>query len=170
MEFSPSLVVALIIGLFAVVTVARAVRIVPQARARNVERLGSYHRTLTSGLNFVIPYIDRVHPALDLREQVVSFAPQPVVTEDNQVVEIGTVLHFQVTDPRAAAYEIADYLPAVEQLTVMTLRNVVGSMDLQRALTSRGSINSRLRGVLDDAIRRWGLRVHRVEIKAIDRR
>ncbi len=162
------LIVALLIALLAVLTVARAVRIVPQARARNVERLGRYYRTLKPGLNFVIPYIDRVYPTIDLREQVVSFQPQPVITEDNLVVEIDTVLYFQVTDPRSAAYEIASYLQAVEQLTVTTLRNVVGSMDLEKTLTSRDSINSQLRGVLDDATGRWGLRVNRVEIKAID--
>ena len=140
----------------------------PQARARNVERLGRYDRTLQPGLNFVIPYFDRVYPMIDLREQVVSFAPQPVITEDNLVVEIDTVLYFQVTDARAAAYEIANYLQAVEQLTVTTLRNVVGSMDLERTLTSRDTINSQLRGVLDEATGKWGLRVNRVEIKAID--
>jgi regulator of protease activity HflC (stomatin/prohibitin superfamily) len=162
------MIVGLLIALFAVVTVLRAIRIVPQARARNVERLGRYLRTLQPGLNFVIPYIDRVYPMIDLREQVVSFRPQPVITEDNLVVEIDTVLYFQVTDPRAAAYEIASYLQAVEQLTVTTLRNVVGSMDLERTLTSRDTINSQLRGVLDDATGKWGLRVNRVEIKAID--
>ncbi|MHA6629480.1 SPFH domain-containing protein [Pseudonocardia sichuanensis] len=162
------LVAGLLVALFVVVTVVRAVRIVPQARARNVERLGRYQRTLKPGLNFVIPYIDRVYPVIDLREQVVSFRPQPVITEDNLVVEIDTVLYFQVTDPRAAAYEIASYLQAVEQLTVTTLRNVVGSMDLEVTLTSRDRINSLLRGVLDEATGKWGLRVNRVEIKAID--
>ncbi|MFC4941932.1 SPFH domain-containing protein [Pseudonocardia sp. GCM10023141] len=168
MEFSPLLLAGLLVALLVIVTVVRAVRIVPQARARNVERLGRFHRTLTPGLSFVIPYIDRVYPALDLREQVVSFVPQPVITEDNLVVEIDTVLYFQVTDPRSAAYEIASYLQAVEQLTVTTLRNVVGSMDLERTLTSRDSINSQLRSVLDEATGKWGLRVNRVEIKAID--
>lgn len=162
------IIVGLLIALVAVTTVMRTVRIVPQARARNVERLGRYQRTLQPGLNFVIPYIDRVYPVIDLREQVVSFRPQPVITEDNLVVEIDTVLYFQVTDPRAAAYEIASYLQAVEQLTVTTLRNVVGSMDLEVTLTSRDRINSLLRGVLDEATGKWGLRVNRVEIKAID--
>ncbi|MBB5083228.1 SPFH domain-containing protein [Nonomuraea endophytica] len=162
------LIVGLVIALFAVITVLKAVRIVPQARARNVERLGRYHRTLKPGLNFVIPYVDRVYTMIDLREQVVSFRPQPVITEDNLVVEIDTVLYFQVTDPRAAAYEIANYIQAVEQLTVTTLRNVVGSMDLEKTLTSRDTINSQLRGVLDEATGKWGLRVNRVEIKAID--
>ncbi|GAA4525275.1 MULTISPECIES: SPFH domain-containing protein [Nonomuraea] len=164
----PLLLVGLFVILFAVFTVLKAVRIVPQARARNVERLGRYSRTLKPGLNFVIPYIDRVYPVIDLREQVVSFRPQPVITEDNLVVEIDTVLYFQVTDPRAAAYEIANYIQAVEQLTVTTLRNVVGSMDLESTLTSRDTINSQLRGVLDEATGKWGIRVNRVEIKAID--
>ncbi len=168
MEITAALIVGILIVLLAFFTVTRSVRIVPQARARNVERLGRYLRTLQPGLSFVIPYIDRVHPAIDLREQVVSFQPQPVITEDNLVVEIDTVLYFQVTDPRAAAYEIANFLQAVEQLTVTTLRNVVGSMDLEGALTSRDVINSQLRGVLDDATGKWGLRVNRVEIKAID--
>lgn len=165
---STLLVAGLVLAIFAAFTVLRAVRIVPQARARNVERLGRYQRTLKPGLNFVIPYIDRVYPPIDLREQVVSFQPQPVITEDNLVVQIDTVLYFQVTDPRAAAYEIASFLQAVEQLTVTTLRNVVGSMDLEKTLTSRDTINNQLRGVLDDATGKWGLRVNRVEIKAID--
>ncbi|GAA3685364.1 SPFH domain-containing protein [Lentzea atacamensis] len=165
---STLLLAGLVLAIFAAFTVLRAVRIVPQARARNVERLGRYQRTLTPGLNFVIPYVDRVYPAIDLREQVVSFQPQPVITEDNLVVQIDTVLYFQVTDPRSAAYEIASFLQAVEQLTVTTLRNVVGSMDLEKTLTSRDTINNQLRGVLDDATGKWGLRVNRVEIKAID--
>ncbi|HYQ68182.1 SPFH domain-containing protein [Actinophytocola sp.] len=161
-------VVTILVVLLVVFVVFRTVRIVPQARARNVERLGRYSRTLQPGLNFVIPFVDRVYSAIDLREQVVSFQPQPVITEDNLVVEIDTVLYFQVTDPRAAAYEIASYLQAVEQLTVTTLRNVVGSMDLEVTLTSRDTINSQLRGVLDEATGKWGIRVNRVEIKAID--
>ncbi|MFE6852163.1 SPFH domain-containing protein [Streptomyces sp. NPDC057674] len=168
MDVSGLLIAGLILAALAVFTVVRAVRIVPQARARNVERLGRYRRTLSPGLNLVIPYVDRVYPVIDLREQVVSFRPQPVITEDNLVVEIDTVLYFQVTDPRAAAYEIADFLQGVEQLTVTTLRNVVGSMDLEKTLTSRDTINNQLRGVLDEATGKWGLRVNRVEIKAID--
>jgi regulator of protease activity HflC (stomatin/prohibitin superfamily) len=164
----PLLIVALVVVLFVVAVLGKAVRIVPQARARNVERLGRYQRTLTPGLNVVLPFVDRVYPAIDLREQVVSFPPRPVITEDNLVVEIDTVLYFQVTDARSAAYEIASYLHAVEQLTVTTLRNVVGSMDLEETLTSRDEINSRLRGVLDEATGKWGLRVNRVEIKAVD--
>src|SRR4051794_26829427 len=162
------LVIGVVLVLFLVITILRSVRIVPQGRARNVERLGRYHRTLQPGMSFVVPFVDRVCPMMELREQVVSFEPRPVITEDNLVVEIDTVLYFQVTDPRSAAYEIANYLQAVEQLTVTTLRNVVGSMDLEKTLTSRDSINSQLRGVLDDATGKWGIRVNRVEIKAID--
>jgi regulator of protease activity HflC (stomatin/prohibitin superfamily) len=146
----------------------RTVRIVPQAKARNVERLGRYRKTLEPGMNLIIPLIDRVKPLIDLREQVVSFLGQPVITEDNLVVKIDTVLFFQVTDPRAADYEIVDYIQAIEQLTATMLRSVIGSMDLEQSLTSRDQINTMLRGVLDDASGKWGIRVTRVEIKAID--
>jgi regulator of protease activity HflC (stomatin/prohibitin superfamily) len=157
----------LIIGL-AIFAVVRSVRIVPQARAGIVERFGRYHRTLHAGLNVVVPFIDRLRPLIDLREQVVSFPPQPVITRDNLVVGIDTVIYFQVTDPKAATYEIANYVAAVEQLTVTTLRNVVGGMDLETTLTSRDKINSELRKELDEATGRWGLRVSRVELKAIE--
>jgi regulator of protease activity HflC (stomatin/prohibitin superfamily) len=150
------------------VALSRTVRIVPQARAYPIERLGSYDRTLSAGFNTLVPGIDRVRAKIDLREQVVSFAPQPVITEDNLVVHIDTVLYFQVTDPRAATYEIANYLQAIEQLTVTTLRNVIGGLDLERTLTSREEINAQLRGVLDEATGKWGIRVNRVELKAID--
>ena len=161
-------IIVAVIALLAAVVVVRSVRIVPQARARNVERLGRYYKTLEPGLNFVIPFIDRVRPTIDLREQVVSFQPQPVITEDNLVVNIDTVLYFHVTDARAAAYEISNFIQAAEQLTVTTLRNVIGGMELEETLTSREKINSELRGVLDEATGKWGIRVNRVEIKAID--
>jgi regulator of protease activity HflC (stomatin/prohibitin superfamily) len=161
-------IVILVIVALVVVTLARAVRIVPQARAYVIERLGSYSRTLSGGFNTIVPVVDRVRSKIDLREQVVSFAPQPVITEDNLVVHIDTVLYFQVTDPRAATYEIANYLVAIEQLTVTTLRNVIGGLDLERTLTSREEINGQLRGVLDEATGKLGIRVNRVELKAID--
>ena len=157
-----------IIGLLVVMTALRTIRIVPQARARNVERFGRYTKTMEPGMNFIIPFIDRVKPLIDLREQVVSFLGQPVITEDNLVVKIDTVLFFQVTDPRAADYEIVNYIQAIEQLTATMLRSVIGSMDLEVTLTSRDKINTMLRGVLDDASGKWGIRVTRVEIKAID--
>jgi regulator of protease activity HflC (stomatin/prohibitin superfamily) len=162
------LVIAVVVAVVVIITVMRSVRIVPQARARNVERLGRYRKTLEPGLNFVIPMIDRVKPMIDLREQVVSFNGAPVITEDNLVVLIDTVLFFQVTDPRAADYEIVNYIQAIEQITATMLRSVIGSMDLEQTLTSRDKINALLRGVLDDASGKWGIRVTRVELKAID--
>ena len=160
-------VLVLLIAIFGVV-LSRAIRIIPQASAGIVERLGRYHRTLGAGLVLIIPFIDRLRPLLDMRERVVSFPPQPVITEDNLVVSIDTVIYFQVTDPKSAIYEIENFIQGIEQLTVTTLRNVVGGLDLEAALTSRDSINAALRGVLDDATGKWGVRVNRVEIKAID--
>jgi regulator of protease activity HflC (stomatin/prohibitin superfamily) len=162
------LVVVVLLVLFAVAVLAKTIRIVPQARAGIVERFGKYRATLPAGLNVVVPFVDRVRYMIDLREQVVSFPPQPVITEDNLVVSIDTVIYFQVTDPVAATYEIANYIQAVEQLTMTTLRNIVGGMDLEETLTSRDSINSGLRGVLDEATGKWGIRVNRVELKGID--
>src|SRR5207237_785935 len=163
-----AVIVIAIVAVIVLVTLARTIRIVPQARAGVVERLGRYSRTLTPGLALVVPFIDRLRPLIDLREQVVSFPPQPVITEDNLVVNIDSVIYFQVTDARAATYEIANYIQAIEQLTVTTLRNVIGGMALERTLTSRDEINSELRGVLDEATGKWGIRVNRVELKAID--
>ena len=162
------LVVVLLFVLLVIVSVVKAVQIIPQAQAAVIERLGRYQRTQTPGLAFLVPFIDRIRARIDLREQVVSFPPQPVITEDNLVVNIDTVLYFHVTDARAAAYEISNFIQAAEQLTVTTLRNVIGGMDLEETLTSREKINSELRGVLDEATGKWGIRVNRVEIKAID--
>ncbi len=161
-------IVIVVVAVFALVVLFRAVRIVPQATAGVVERLGRYHKTLLPGLNILVPFIDRMRPLIDMREQVVSFPPQPVITEDNLVVSIDTVVYFQVTDARAATYEIANYLGAVEQLTTTTLRNVVGGLNLEEALTSRDNINGQLRIVLDEATGKWGIRVGRVELKAIE--
>ncbi len=166
-----SLVATILLVVFVVlviVVVVKSVRIVPQATAGVVERFGRYHRTLHAGLNMVTPFVDRLRPLIDLREQVVSFPPQPVITKDNLVVSIDTVIYFQVTEARAATYEVANYITAVEQLTVTTLRNVVGGMDLETALTSRDQINSELRNELDEATGKWGIRVGRVELKAIE--
>src|SRR5580693_6206867 len=139
------LIVVAIVVLFFLVAAARTVRVIPQARAGVVERLGRYSRTLEPGLTIVTPFIDRVKPLVDLREQVVNFAPQSVITEDNVVVAIETVLYFTITDPRSATYEVANPLQAIEQLTVTTLRNV-----------------------LDEATGKWGIRINRVEIKSVD--
>ncbi|MFI2486312.1 SPFH domain-containing protein [Promicromonospora kroppenstedtii] len=161
------LIIALVV-IVGIVAVIRAVRIVPQSVALVVERLGRYSKTLDPGLHVLVPFVDRVRAGVDLREQVVSFPPQPVITSDNLVVEIDTVIYFQVTDAKSAVYEIANYITAIEQLTVTTLRNVIGSMDLEQTLTSRDQINGQLRGVLDEATGRWGIRVNRVELKSID--
>ena len=161
-------IILVIVAIFVLTILFRSIRIIPQAFAGVVERLGKYHKTLNPGLNLLVPFIDRVRPLVDMREQVVSFPPQPVITEDNLVVSIDTVVYFQVTDARAATYEIANYLGAVEQLTTTTLRNVVGGLNLEEALTSRDNINGQLRIVLDEATGKWGIRVSRVELKAID--
>jgi regulator of protease activity HflC (stomatin/prohibitin superfamily) len=161
-------IIGIILAVFVIIVIVRTIRIIPQARAGIVERFGKYHGTLQPGLNMITPFVDRVRYVIDMREQVVSFPPQPVITEDNLVVSIDTVIYFQVTDAVAATYEIANYISAVEQLTMTTLRNIVGGMDLEQTLTSRDEINSRLRGVLDEATGRWGIRVNRVELKGID--
>jgi regulator of protease activity HflC (stomatin/prohibitin superfamily) len=165
---SAAVIAIIVIAVLVVIILLRSVRIVPQARAAVIERLGRYVRTATPGLTVLVPFFDRMRPLIDLREQVVSFPPQPVITSDNLTVAIDSVIYFQVTDPRSATYEIQNYILAVEQLTITTLRNVVGSLNLEQALTSRDAINSQLRVVLDEATGPWGIRVARVEIKAID--
>ncbi|MBF6209806.1 SPFH/Band 7/PHB domain protein [Nocardia puris] len=162
------LIVAAVLVLLVVVVVFKSIALVPQAEAAVIERLGRYSRTVSGQLTFLVPFADRIRAKVDLRERVVSFPPQPVITQDNLTLQIDSVVYFQVTSPQAAVYEISNYIAAVEQLTVTTLRNVVGGMTLEETLTSRDQINSQLRGVLDEATGRWGLRVARVELKAID--
>jgi regulator of protease activity HflC (stomatin/prohibitin superfamily) len=161
-------IVGAVVVVLLVILFARTVRIVPQAKAGIVERLGRYHRTLTPGLTLLMPFVDRMRPLIDLREQVVTFPPQPVITEDNLVVGIDTVLYFTVNDAKSVTYEVANPLQAIEQITVTTLRNLIGSLTLEQALTSRDHINAQLRTVLDDATGKWGIRVNRVELKSID--
>src|SRR4051812_19166821 len=162
------LIALIVLVIFVFIVAAAGVRIVPQARAGIVERLGRYSRTLDPGLTLILPFVDRVKPLIDLREQVVTFPPQPVITEDNLVVGIDTVIYFTVTDAKAATYEVANPLQAIEQLTVTTLRNVIGGMTLEETLTSRDNINNQLRAVLDEATGRWGIRVNRVELKSVE--
>jgi regulator of protease activity HflC (stomatin/prohibitin superfamily) len=168
LEALGALLIPLILITIFVVVLARSIRIIPQASAGIVERLGRYHRTLDAGLALIVPFIDRLRPLIDLRERVVSFPPQPVITSDNLVVEIDTVIYFQVTEPKSALYEIENFIMGIEQITITTLRNVVGGIDLEQTLTSRDSINSALRGVLDEATGKWGVRVNRVELKSIE--
>lgn len=162
------LIVVAIGVLLVAVIVVKSILVIPQAQAAVIERLGRFRTVAEPGLNFLMPFLDKVRARIDLREQVVSFPPQPVITQDNLTVSIDTVVYFQVTDSRAAVYEISNYIVGVEQLTTTTLRNVVGGMSLEETLTSRDSINQQLRGVLDEATGRWGIRVARVELKAID--
>src|SRR3954469_22682370 len=162
------LIVAAVLILFALFVAARTVRIIPQAKAGVVERLGRYSRTLTPGLTIVVPFIDKVRPLIDLREQVVTFPPQPVITSDNVSVGVDTVLYFTITEPKDATYEIANPLQAIEQLTVTTLRNIIGSLTLEDTLTSRDKVNDQLRIVLDERTGKWGIRINGVELKSID--
>ncbi len=157
-----------VLVIFAVIIVAKSVALIPQAEAAVIERLGRYSKTVSGQLTLLLPFIDKIRARVDLRERVVSFPPQPVITEDNLTVNIDTVVYFQVTNPQAAVYQISNYIVGVEQLTTTTLRNVVGGMTLEQTLTSRDSINGQLRGVLDEATGRWGLRVARVELRSID--
>lgn len=168
MEFGAGYIVLLLLVLFAAIVIIRTVRIVPQQTALIIERLGRYSRTLEGGIHFLVPFVDKVRANVDLREQVVSFPPQPVITSDNLVVNIDTVIYYSVIDAKSAVYEIANFIQGIEQLTVTTLRNVIGSLDLEQTLTSRDQINAQLRGVLDEATGKWGIRVNRVELKAID--
>ena len=158
----------IVLALLVIVAIAKSILQVRQGYTVIVERLGKYQKTLRPGLHFLVPFIDSVRQRIDMREQVVPFPPQPVITSDNIVVNIDTVIYYQVTQPEAATYEIADPMAAIEQLAVTTLRNIIGSMDMEQALTGRDQINGQLRGVLDEATGRWGIRVSRVELKAID--
>src|SRR3954452_23144971 len=162
------LIVAAVLVIFAIIVVAKSVKVIPQAEAAVIERLGRYSKTVSGQLTLLLPFVDKIRARVDLRERVVSFPPQPVITQDNLTVNIDTVVYFQVTDPKSAVYEISDYIVGVEQITTTTLRNVVGGMSLEGTLTSRDEINTVLRGELDEATGRWGIRVARVEIKAID--
>ena len=161
-------IVVLFFAIFVIVAISKAIIVVRQTQAYLVERLGRYSRTLEAGLHFLVPFVDKVRHKVDLRELVYSFPPQSVITSDNLVVDIDSVIYFQVTDPKAAMYEIANYITGVEQLTTTTLRNIVGTMDLEQTLTSRDQINGQLRGVLDEATGKWGIRVNRVELRAIE--
>jgi regulator of protease activity HflC (stomatin/prohibitin superfamily) len=164
----PVIIVWMVVVVLAIVALVKAIQVIQQGSVAIVERFGRYTRTLDAGLSVIVPFIDRIRYRIDLREQVVPFPPQPVITQDNLVVNIDTVIYYQVTDARAATYEVSNYIQAIEQLTVTTLRNIIGGMDLERTLTSREEINAALRGVLDEATGKWGIRVNRVELKAIE--
>ena len=160
-------VVAVVLILLALITVIRSVRIVPQARVAIVQRLGRYRKTADSGPLLVIPFMDRVLPNIDMREQVVTFDRQSVITADNVGIEIDTVIYYQIIDPSKATYAVANRLAAMEQLTVTTLRNVIGGLSLDKTLTSREEINAKMRLALDEVTENWGTRVNRVELRDI---
>ena len=154
--------------IFIVVALVRSVRIVPQSQAYVIERLGRFQAVLYGGFHVLVPFVDRVASRIDLREQVANFPPQSVITADQAMVSIDSVIYYQITDPRNATYEVANFIQAIEQLTATTLRNLIGSLDLEQTQTSRDSINKQLRGVLDEATGTWGIRVTRVELKSIE--
>jgi regulator of protease activity HflC (stomatin/prohibitin superfamily) len=162
------LIAVLAVVVLALVVVGRAVRVVQQSTVGIVQRLGRYQRTLGPGVHLLVPMLDRIRTTVDMKETVQAFAPQPVITEDNVTIGIDTVVYYQVTDAVKATYEVLNVLVAMEQLTITTLRNVVGSMTLEETLTSRDEINNQLRSVLDEATEKWGVRVTRVELKSID--
>jgi regulator of protease activity HflC (stomatin/prohibitin superfamily) len=165
---STGLIVVGIIVLLVIIVLLRTVRIVPQAFVGVVERLGRYSRTLPAGLHVLLPFLDHLRPFVDMREQVVTFPPQPVITEDNVTISIDVVIYYQITDAMRSTYEVANLVLAMEQLSVTTLRNVIGSLSLEETLTSRDKINAELRIVMDDATEKWGVRVNRIELKSID--
>jgi len=161
------LIIAAIVLLFVFVVGVRSIRVVPQARAVIIQRLGRYQKTAASGAVLVVPFIDKILPTIDLREQVVPFDPQPVITEDNVTIQIATVIYYQIVDPKSATYEIGNLVAAIEQITQTTLRNVIGGLTLDRTLTSREDINGKMRIVLDEVTEKWGVRVNRVELRDI---
>ena len=165
---TPTLVLLLVLFIFIVIVVFRAIALIPQGEAAVIERLGRYTRTVSGGITLLVPFIDRVRERVDTRERVVSFPPQAVITQDNLTVAIDTVVTFQINDPARAIYGVDNYIVGVEQISTATLRDVVGGMTLEETLTSRETINRRLRGELDAATAKWGLRISRVELKAID--
>lgn len=156
-----------ILAIILIIIIATTIRIVPQSKAYVVERIGAYNRTCNVGLHILIPFLDRVVNKVSLKEHVVDFAPQPVITKDNVTMQIDTVVYYQITDPKLFTYGVDRPINAIENLTATTLRNIIGDLELDETLTSRDIINSRMRSILDDATDPWGIKVHRVEVKNI---
>ena len=162
-----SVLVNMILVLFVIIIALSSIKIIKQATVGVVERLGKYHKTAEQGINVIIPFIDRFRAIIDLREQVVDFPPQPVITKDNVTMMIDTVVYYQITDPFKVTYEISNAILAIENLTATTLRNIVGDLELDETLTSRDLVNTKLRSILDEATDKWGIKVNRVELKNI---
>jgi len=160
--------VLIVLAVLAIVTLVLAVRVIRQQQVGVIERVGKFHKTIGPGLHLIVPVLDRVSYTMDMREAVVPFPPQGVITEDNLMVGIDSVIYYQVVDPVRAAYEAQNYIQAIEQLTMTTLRNIIGGMDLEQTLTSREEINAKLRAVLDEATGKWGIKVNRVELRSIE--
>ena len=165
MDYIPYIIISLVVIIIALV--AGNVKIVPQAYAYVMERLGAYHSTWQTGIHFNIPFIDRISKKVSLKEQVIDFPPQPVITKDNVTMQIDTVVYFQITDPKLYAYGVERPISAIENLSATTLRNIIGDMELDHTLTSRDVINSKIRVILDEATDAWGIKVNRVELKNI---
>lgn len=165
---NPAIIVVIVVVALVIVLLIRTIRVIPQSTAGIVERFGRYHRTLGPGHNVVVPFIDRLRPLLDLREQVISFPPQPVTTSDNLVVTIDIVMYYQVVDAKAATYEVANFITSIEQLTMTRLHEVIGAMDLEHALQAREETNQQIRTVIEEKVQDWGVRAKNVEIKSID--
>lgn len=162
-----TIVLVTVVILVGLLIVAKTIRIVPQSNCYVVERLGAYNRSCNVGVHILIPFIDRVANRVSLKEQVVDFEPQPVITKDNVTMQIDTVVYFQITDPKLFTYGVVRPINAIENLTATTLRNIIGDLELDETLTSRDLINAKMRSILDEATDPWGIKVHRVEVKNI---
>ena len=163
----PAVIILIVLGVIALITIIANIHVVPQAKAYVIERLGGYHATWGTGLHFKIPFIDRIAKKINKMEQVADFPPQPVITKDNVRMQIDTVVFYQITDPKLYSYGHATPMTAIENLTSTTLRNIIGEMELDSTLTSRDIINSKMRSILDEATDPWGIKVSRVELKNI---
>ena len=163
----PVLMMLGVVFIFIVIVAISSVKIISQSTVGIVERLGKFHRKADTGINFIIPFLENMKTVIDLREQVIDFPPQPVITKDNIAIQIDTVLYFKVTDPINFIYEIANPISAIENLAATTLRNIIGELDLNGTLTSRDIVNTKLRTILDEATDQWGIKVNRVELKNI---
>jgi len=161
-------IIFLVLGILAVVILGASIRIVRQSKARVVERLGKYHKTLNTGVHIILPFFDRCGPEISLKEKVADFPPQPIITKDNVTMQIDTVVYFQITDPKLYSYGVERPIAAIENLTATTLRNIVGELELDETLTSRDTVNSKMRSILDEATDPWGIKINRVELKNID--
>ena len=161
-------IVLIILGAVVILILGSSIRIVRQSTARVVERLGKYNKTLTTGVHLIMPFIDRCSPEISLKERVADFPPQPIITKDNVTMQIDTVVYFQITDPKLYSYGVERPIGAIENLTATTLRNIVGELELDETLTSRDTVNSKMRSILDEATDPWGIKINRVELKNID--